>query len=120
MLNDYNKKSFLDWLYRENQILTQENVVFARDAFFTNSAMRWIIANDKKGNLSREEKNAYVSALRSYIEDELDLCWHEGKICIKLSDRTHKICVGSGYNTNRRGSLNDGKKEIYKETHKEE
>ena len=87
MLTNENKKSFVEWMYEEKQILTQKNVVFATDAFFMNSAMRWIILNEREGKLSKKEVTMYVEALRNYVEKELDLCWYDGKICIKLNNK---------------------------------
>jgi hypothetical protein len=78
-----NNKSFLDWLNKENQISKENNVIFAERAFFTNSAMRWIISRQKQGLISEGEVSTHINTLRSFLKKELDLCWDNGKICIK-------------------------------------
>jgi len=81
--NQRNNKSFLDWLKKEDQIFKEKNVIFAERAFFTNSAMRWIISHQKQGSISEGEVEAHINTLRSFLRKEIDLCWDNGKICIK-------------------------------------
>ena len=81
--DERNNKSFLDWLNKENQIFKENNVIFAERAFFTNSAMRWIISRQKQGLISEREVSTHINTLRSFLKKELDLYWDNGIICIK-------------------------------------
>lgn len=85
MLKD--KKAVLNWLFDENAISVEENVLYAEKAFFVSTVVSWCAEQVKKGNMSTTQVNQCMKLLRKFLRGKIELCWKDGTIIIPDKDK---------------------------------